>query len=152
MTSALSSFPLCNRATESIPILPFHKMASDMKATVEPTKKGFSVCGYEKIEYDFEFLDGVFNKQNSQLADCYSRWKRCLAVMDLNIFNIYGKEMKEYFDHHNIELKIHKTMIGEKAKSMETLLSIVDSMTEFGVYRKVSVSSSFELSKLPNTN
>lgn len=123
-----------------------------MKATVEPTKKGFSVCGYEKIEYDFEFLDGVFNKQNSQLADCYSRWKRCLAVMDLNIFNIYGKEMKEYFDHHNIELKIHKTMIGEKAKSMETLLSIVDSMTEFGVYRKVSVSSSFELSKLPNTN
>ncbi|KAK1506745.1 3-dehydroquinate synthase [Colletotrichum tamarilloi] len=114
-------------------------MASDMKATVEPTKKGFSVCGYEKIEYDFEFLDGVFNKQNSQLADCYSRWKRCLAVMDLNIFNIYGKEMKEYFDHYNIELKIHKTMIGEKAKSMETLLSIVDSMTEFGVYRKEPV-------------
>ncbi|KAK1988642.1 3-dehydroquinate synthase [Colletotrichum cereale] len=114
-------------------------MASDMKATVEPTKKGFSVCGYEKIEYDFEFLDGVFNKQNSQLADCYSRWKRCLAVMDLNIFNLYGKEMKEYFDHYSIELKIHKTMIGEKAKSMETLLSIVDSMTEFGVYRKEPV-------------
>ncbi|EFQ30771.1 3-dehydroquinate synthase [Colletotrichum graminicola] len=114
-------------------------MASDMKATVEPTNKGFSVCGYEKIEYDFEFLDGVFNKQNSQLADCYSRWKRCLAVMDLNIFNLYGKEMKEYFDHYSIELKIHKTMIGEKAKSMETLLSIVDSMTEFGVYRKEPV-------------
>ncbi|KAK2036685.1 3-dehydroquinate synthase [Colletotrichum somersetense] len=114
-------------------------MASDMKATVEPTKKGFSVCGYEKIEYDFEFLDGVFNKQNSQLADCYSRWKRCLAVMDLNIFNLYGKEMQEYFDHYSIELKIHKTMIGEKAKSMDTLLSIVDSMTEFGVYRKEPV-------------
>jgi len=114
-------------------------MASDMKATVEPTNKGFSVCGYEKIEYDFEFLDGVFNKQNSQLADCYSRWKRCLAVMDLNIFNLYGKEMKEYFDHYSIDLKIHKTMIGEKAKSMETLLSIVDSMTEFGVYRKEPV-------------
>ncbi|TQN73895.1 Demethyl-4-deoxygadusol synthase [Colletotrichum shisoi] len=114
-------------------------MASDMKATVEPTTKGFSVCGYEKIEYDFEFLDGVFNKQNSQLADCYARWKRCLAVMDLNIFNLYGEEMKEYFDHYNIDLKIHKTMIGEKAKSMETLLSIVDSMTEFGVYRKEPV-------------
>ncbi|KAJ0354898.1 hypothetical protein COL154_002070 [Colletotrichum chrysophilum] len=114
-------------------------MASDMKATVEPTKQGFSVCGYEKIEYDFEFLDGVFQKQNRQLADCYSRWKRCLAVMDLNIFNLYGKEMQEYFDHYNIELKIHKTMIGEKAKSMETLLSIVDSMTEFGVFRKEPV-------------
>ncbi|KAF6842158.1 3-dehydroquinate synthase [Colletotrichum plurivorum] len=114
-------------------------MASDMKATVEPTKKGFSVCGYEKIEYDFEFLDGVFHKENRQLADCYSRWKRCLAVMDLNIFNLYGKEMQEYFDHYDIELKIHKTMIGEKAKSVDTLLSIVDSMTEFGVFRKEPV-------------
>ncbi|KAI8657197.1 DHQ-synthase domain-containing protein [Fusarium keratoplasticum] len=112
---------------------------SDMKATVEPTTKGFSVCGYEKIEYDFEFLDGVFNVANVQLAQCYKPWGRCLAVMDLNIFNLYGDEMQKYFDHHGITLKIHKTMIGEKAKSMETLLSIVDSMTEFGIYRKEPV-------------
>lgn len=112
---------------------------SDMKATVEPTTKGFSVCGYEKIEYDFEFLDGVFNVANVQLAQCYKPWGRCLAVMDLNIFNLYGEEMQKYFDHHGITLKIHKTMIGEKAKSMETLLSIVDSMTEFGIYRKEPV-------------
>lgn len=82
---------------------------SDMKASVEPTKKGFSVCGYEKIEYDFEFLDGVFDVNNKQLADCYERWQRCLAVMDLNIYNIYGAQMQKYFDHYNIELKIHKT-------------------------------------------
>ena len=112
---------------------------SDMKATVEPTKKGFSVCGYEKIEYDFEFLDGVFDVRNPQLAECYNRWQRCLAVMDLNIFNLYGEQIQRYFDHHQIELKIHKTTIGEKAKSMETLLGIVDSMNEFGVYRKEPV-------------
>ncbi|KAF4980640.1 hypothetical protein FZEAL_3389 [Fusarium zealandicum] len=112
---------------------------SDMNATVEPTAKGFSVCGYEKIEYDFEFLDGVFHPANPQLSQCYQPWGRCLAVMDLNIFNLYGEEMQRYFDHHGIPLKIHKTMIGEKAKSMETLLSIVDSMTEFGIYRKEPV-------------
>ncbi|KAF2142059.1 uncharacterized protein K452DRAFT_270779 [Aplosporella prunicola CBS 121167] len=112
---------------------------SDMSAKVAETKAGFHVEGYEKIEYDFTFLDGIFDKPNSQLADCYTRWKRCLAVMDLNIFNVYGKQMQEYFDHHNIELKIHKTMIGEKAKSMDTLLSIVDSMTEFGIFRKEPV-------------
>jgi len=36
----------------------------------------------------------------------------------LNIFNIYGKEMQAYFDHYNLPLTIHKTMIGEKAKSI----------------------------------
>ncbi|KAF7845947.1 hypothetical protein BT93_L5836 [Corymbia citriodora subsp. variegata] len=112
---------------------------SDMNATVKETKAGFHVEGYEKIEYDFTFLDGVFDKQNSQLADCYERWGRALAVMDSNIFDMYGEQMQEYFDHHKLELQIHKTMIGEKAKSIETLLSIVDSMNKFGVYRKEPV-------------
>lgn len=112
---------------------------SDLKASVVETKKGFHVEGYEKIEYDFSFLDGVFEPENEDLANCYERWGRCLAVMDLNIFNIYGKEMQTYFDHYNLPLTIHKTMIGEKAKSMDTLLSIVDSMTEFGIIRKEPV-------------
>jgi 3-dehydroquinate synthase len=31
---------------------------SDLKASVVETKNGFHVEGYEKIEYDFSFLDG----------------------------------------------------------------------------------------------
>ncbi|KAF1943460.1 Dehydroquinate synthase-like protein [Clathrospora elynae] len=112
---------------------------SDLRASVVETKNGFHVEGYEKIEYEFTFLDGVFNTANPQLAKCYERWGRCLAVMDLNIYNVYGDEMQKYFDHHGMSLTIHKTMIGEKAKSMETLLSIVDSMTDFGIIRKEPV-------------
>jgi 3-dehydroquinate synthase len=115
---------------------------SDLKASVSETKTssghvGFHVEGYEKIEYDFTFIDGVFDVNNPNLADCYKKWGRVLAVTDLNIFNVYGKQMEKYFQHYNLELKIHKTKIGEKAKTMPTLLSIVDSMNEFGIYRKV---------------
>lgn len=110
---------------------------SDLTASVSETKNGFHVEGYEKIEYDFTFLDGVFDVQNSNLADCYKRWGRVLAVTDLNIYTLYGKQMEGYFSHHGLELKIHKTKIGEKAKTVATLLSIVDSMNEFGIYRKV---------------
>lgn len=115
---------------------------SDMKASVSETKNstghvGFHVEGYEKIEYDFTFIDGIFNVKNNNLADCYKKWGRCLAVTDLNIYNVYGKQMEQYFEYHDIKLQIHKTKIGEKAKTMPTLLSIVDSMTEFGIIRKV---------------
>lgn len=110
---------------------------SDLKATVTETKRGFHVEGYEKIEYDFTFIDGIFDTNHSDLADCYTKWGRCLAVMDLNIFNVYGTKMLAYFEHYGLNLEVHKTMIGEKAKSMDTLLSIVDSMNKFGVYRKV---------------
>lgn len=110
---------------------------SDLKATVAERPDGFHVEGYEKIEYDFSFIDNVFDPSRSDLADCYTKWGRCLAVMDMNIFNVYGEQMQKYFDHYKIDLDIHKTMIGEKAKSIDTFLSIVDSMTKFGIYRKV---------------
>lgn len=110
---------------------------SDFTATVAETKNGFHVDGYEKISYDFTFLDGVFNVENSQLADCYKHWGRVLAVTDLNVYNVYGEQIEKYFDHYNLDLKVHKTKIGEKAKTIPTFLSIVDSMTEFGIYRKV---------------
>ena len=116
---------------------------SDLKATVTETTDssshvGFHVEGYEKIEYDFTIMDGVFDVENPQLAHCYRKWKRCLAVTDLNIYNLYGTQMEEYFKHHGLQLVVHKTKIGEKAKTMPTLLSIVDSMNEFGIYRKVN--------------
>lgn len=110
---------------------------SDLQATVAETKNGFHVEGYEKIEYDFTFIDNVFSPEKDNLAKCYEKWGRVLAVMDQNIFDVYGDQIQAYFDHYKLDLKIHKTMIGEKAKTMPTLLSIVDSMTEFGIYRKV---------------
>lgn len=110
---------------------------SDMKASVLETKNGFHVEGYEKISYDFTFLDGVFNLKNPQLAACYERWGRVLAVTDLNVYNLYGEQIEQYFQHYNLALQVHKTKIGEKAKTIPTFLSIVDSMTEFGIIRKV---------------
>lgn len=111
---------------------------SDLTASVVETKNGFHVDGYEKISYDFTFLDGVFNPENPQLAECYKRWGRVLAVTDLNVYNVYGQQIEEYFQHYGLDLKVHKTKIGEKAKTIPTFLSIVDSMTEFGIYRKVT--------------
>lgn len=110
---------------------------SDFTSSVLETKNGFHVDGYEKISYDFTFLDGVFNPENPQLAECYNRWGRVLAVTDLNVYNVYGDQIERYFRHYGLELKMHKTKIGEKAKTIPTFLSIVDSMTEFGIYRKV---------------
>lgn len=112
---------------------------SDLKANVSETKAGFHVEGYEKIEYDFTFVDGVFDIHNSGLADCYKKWGRVLAVTDKNVFSMYGQKMEKYFEHYGLRLQVHKTSIGEKAKTIDTYLSICDSMTEFGIIRKEPV-------------
>ena len=45
--------------------------------------------------------------------------------------------MEKYFAHYGLTLQVHKTSIGEKAKTVDTWLSICDSMTDFGIIRKV---------------
>ena len=108
-----------------------------MKASVSERPDGFHVEGYEKIEYDFAFVDNVFDSSRRDLADCYEKWGRCLAVMDENMFRLYGEQIHDYFQHYNIDFEVHRTPVGEKAKNIDNFLSIVDSMTKFGIYRKV---------------
>jgi 3-dehydroquinate synthase len=112
---------------------------SDLQATVAETASGFEVQGVERINYSFSFLDGVFNPANVQLAEAYKKWGRCLAIADINVCALYGDQMHQYFEHHGIKLEIHKTKIGEKAKTMETLLAICEAMTNFGIIRKEPV-------------
>ncbi|KAK7735961.1 hypothetical protein SLS53_007340 [Cytospora paraplurivora] len=112
---------------------------SDLKATVAETSQGFHVEGYEKITYDFKFVDGVFDIQNPGLADCYKPWGRVLAVTDKNVYGLYGDKMESYFRHFGLTLKVHETSIGEKAKTVDTWMSICDSMTDFGIIRKEPV-------------
>ena len=108
-----------------------------MSATVSVTPQGFAVAGYEKLNYDFKFIDNVFDPAKGDLADCYTKWGRVLAVMDENMKSIYGSAVQEYFDHHKLPLTIHAMPVGEKAKTIASLLGIVDAMNSFGIIRKV---------------
>lgn len=112
---------------------------SDLTATVSETSTGFHVEGYEKITYDFTFLDGVFNVENPQLADMYKKWGRCLAVTDINVCVLYGAQMERYFQAYDIRLVIYKSKIGEQAKTVKTLRSIWNTFDDFGIIRKEPV-------------
>ena len=114
---------------------------SDMSAAVTETQKGFAVAGYEKINYDFHFLDDVFHTENPQLAECYKKWGRVLTVMDENMKSRYGDAIQAYFDHHSLPLTFHAMPVGEKAKDITSLLGIVDAMNSFGIIRKVPESA-----------
>ncbi|RYP46902.1 hypothetical protein DL768_006936 [Monosporascus sp. mg162] len=54
-----------------------------------------------------------------------------------NVYSLYGQKMERYFQHCGLSLKVHKTSVGEKAKTVNSFLSICDSMTEFGIMRKL---------------
>lgn len=112
---------------------------SIVEAKCTATDTVFHVEGYEKIEFDLQLVDGVFEIENAVLAESYKSFGRCLAVVDHNVNRLYSLQMQEYFQHYDIDLTIFAIHIEEPAKTMATLQAIVDAFAEFGLVRKEPV-------------
>src|SRR6478752_6627086 len=59
---------------------PEENIVSNMQARVTAHDRAFHVEGYERIEYDLEYVDGIFDPLQSVLADCYRPYGRALVV------------------------------------------------------------------------
>ena len=69
-------------------------------ALLTATDTAFHVEAYEKIDYSLLYVDGAFAVQNTQIADSYRPFGRCLMVVDETVYRLYGEQMHAYFDHH----------------------------------------------------
>jgi len=108
---------------------------SNMQARVTGDDSGFHVEGYEKIEYDLEYVDGIFDPSQSALADCYRPYGRVLIVVDEMVYELYRQDIHGYFDHHGIPLTVVPVRIRETAKSLETFEQIVNQFDAYGLVR-----------------
>jgi 3-dehydroquinate synthetase len=108
---------------------------SNLQAQVTMNRDGFHVEGYERIEYDLLYVDGVFSPANSALADSYRPFGRALMVIDETVYQLYGEEIHSYFDHYDITLSVVPVQIRETAKSLETFEQIVGEFNAFGLVR-----------------
>lgn len=112
---------------------------SNVQAKFEATETAFHVEGYEKIDFSLVFVNGAFNFKNTELADNYRSFGRCLAVVDHNVNRLYGAQIEAYFNHYDIELTLFPIVISEPTKTIDTFLSIVDVFSDFGLVRKEPV-------------
>lgn len=108
---------------------------SNLQAQVTMNRDGFHVEGYERIEYDLLYVDGVFSPANSALADSYRPFGRALMVIDETVYQLYGDEIHSYFDHYDITVSVVPVQIRETAKSLQTFEHIVGEFNAFGLVR-----------------
>ncbi|MDJ0693635.1 sedoheptulose 7-phosphate cyclase [Mastigocoleus sp. MO_188.B34] len=112
---------------------------SIVQSKFEATDTAFHVEGYEKIEFSLIYVNGVFDIKNPELAETYKEFGRCLAVIDANVNKFYGSQIKEYFQHYNLDLTVFPVTITEPNKSIETFSKIVDAFVDFKLVRKEPV-------------
>ncbi|WP_427160244.1 sedoheptulose 7-phosphate cyclase [Aliinostoc sp. HNIBRCY26] len=112
---------------------------SIVQSKLEATNTAFHVEGYEKIEYDLVYVDGVFQLRNSELADVYKDFGRCLAVVDANVSRLYSTQIEKYFQYHGIDLTLVPITITEPNKTIHTFEQVIDIFADFKLVRKEPV-------------
>lgn len=112
---------------------------SNIQAQLSATATSFQVAGYEKIELNFQIVDSIFDPLKPDLADHYTRLGRCLAVVDHNVYRLYGSHLQQYFQHYSIDLTIFPVVIEEPDKTIATFQTIIDAFSRFNLVRKEPV-------------
>jgi 3-dehydroquinate synthase len=112
---------------------------SSVQAKFAATETAFCVEGYEKIEFSLVFVNGAFDLKNTELAENYRSFGRCLAVVDHNIHRIYGDQIEAYFNYYDIDLTIFPIAITEPTKTIDTFATIINAFADFGLVRKEPV-------------
>ena len=107
----------------------------NLQADFVATDKAFHVNGYEKIDFSLHYVEGAFAVENTEIADSYRPFGRCLMVVDDTVHGLYGEQIQAYFRHHDIELTVFPVTIKETAKTLRTLERIVDAFDAFGLVR-----------------
>lgn len=98
-----------------------------------------SVTTSIEIDHTYHIVNNVFEPKSSTLAELYKPYKRCLAIVDLWVYHLYGDQMKAYFEDHHIAATIQPANITEDRKSVETLLEICGWITDFDILRREPV-------------
>jgi len=111
----------------------------NVQATFRATEKAFHVEGYEKIDFSLLYVDGAFAVENSEIAESYRQFGRCLMVVDKAVYNLYGSQIQNYFQHYEIDLTVFQVSIKETDKTLRSFEQIVDAFADFGLLRKEPV-------------
>ena len=110
-----------------------------VRASYKATETAFHVEGYEKIDFSLIYVNGAFATENSEIADSYRQFGRCLIVVDKTIYNLYGEQIETYFNHYKIDLTVFQIRIEETDKTLQTFERVIDAFADFGLVRKEPV-------------
>ncbi len=110
-------------------------MTTDVPPIFTATDTMFHVISHEKVEYSLVYVDGAFAPSNGEIANSYRRFGRCLMVVDENVYDLYGEQMRAYFHHFGLALSVVPIAIRETNKTLATAEGLVDAFGDFGLLR-----------------
>ncbi len=97
----------------------------------------WSISFHQHIMYDIVKCSSVFALTNNTLALIgKGAGSNRFIVLDHNIYNLYKQNIIDYFQYYEISIKIVKFQSGEKSKSIQSLLDLLQEIDNFPILRR----------------
>ncbi len=95
----------------------------------------------KEITYEVRFRDNLFRLDRTDLLevglDSRSRERsRRFVVVDSNVDLLYGRTIRSYFEHHDVEYELFVVQADETNKDLSTVAQIVEALNKFSITRR----------------
>lgn len=87
--------------------------------------RSFEVTATFTLTAEVKVVEGIFQLENEILANIYNSRSRCVAVIDQTVNELYGEQVRKYFDAHEIPLEMMVCRAWEADKTPETVHKIL---------------------------
>lgn len=87
--------------------------------------RSFEVSATFTLKAEVKVVEGVFQPGNETLANIYKSRSRCVAIIDQTVNELYGEQIRKYFDAHEIPLEMMVFRAWEADKTPETVHRIL---------------------------
>lgn len=94
--------------------------------------RSFEVSATYTLSAEVKLVDGVFNPTNTTLADFYKGYRRCVAIVDQAVAELYGAALEQYFQHFEIPLVSKICRAWETDKNPDTVLQLLEFLGKDG--------------------
>ncbi len=81
----------------------------------------FEISATYTLRAEVKLVNGIFQPANPILAQVYGCRSRCVVIIDQTVNQLYGDELRNYFDHYEIPLEILVCRAWEVDKTPDTV-------------------------------
>ncbi len=100
-------------------------------------KKSWNVVHNKTVEYAIYNSEDIFNPENDiMLIDSDIDGSNRFVVVDQFVYDIYNKQIENYFESNNINYKIVPFESSEKNKNIENYIKLFKQLDEFPINRR----------------
>ena len=116
-----------------------HPVESELVETSSPAHH-WRVKAQLPVDYEVQMTSGVLDPSNPVLLDAGATVRagrrRRFVVVDAEVYDIYGDNVRKYLEHHHVEFSLCVLPASEEAKTMESVFTVVNGLDSFGISRR----------------